>query len=383
MANQSGGGSGDQKKKSPGINDMILGGMRSRSGTETTKWINNLTSENMEEMVQSAVEPTVEPVQNALPAQFAHPSISQTQVKWVDKLFDLFQQYEVEFNRAVTDPNLRIEIERPVITADLISKMQGSDHYHYSGRLHTRFWSLAIRGNLSNIEGYIIPSDHYIGFESNVSAYVQFFQFVPVWDGELKWSFEKGAFSIAQLPPIAKQIFGQLVRVGRGESEPDERFGASVGARQGYPAGGHKIPELADTNNQTEHLARHSSVFGDEDPLASSSPQEFPHAQSTQHATATPSRAVSAPAPAPAQAPASQPAAPASGDVDLNSAFDQLTVAMGKELERLSRAGAKAFESHDFALVEKLVKRTAKFKGMHDQMLSTIQQWKRELDSDQ
>jgi hypothetical protein len=72
-----------------------------------------------------------------------------------------------------------------------------------------------------------------------------------------------------------------------------------------------------------------------------------------------------------------------SEDVDLNSAFDQLISAMGRELENLSRAGAKAFENHEFTAVERLMKRTAKFKSMHDQMLATVQQWKRDLDSEQ
>jgi hypothetical protein len=385
MANQSGGGD-DKKKKGPAFNEMILGGMRSRSGTETTKWINNLTSENMEEIAQAEVEATS--VQNALPAQFAHPSISQTQVKWVDKLFDLFQQYEVEFNRAVNDPDLRIESERPVITPDLISKMQGSDHHHYIGRLHTKSWSLAVIGNLSRISGYIIPSDHYIGFQNNIASYTQFFEFVPVWDGELKWSFERGAVSISQLPAIAKQIFGQLVRVAKGEAEASERFGAApTPARQAQLASsqGTKISELAQTNNQSDSLGRHSSVFDDNEPLTHS-PHGFASAEPPAH------RQSSALAPA-ASNPTDAASLPrqvqarnvpnSSEDVDLNSAFDQLISAMGRELENLSRAGAKAFENHEFTAVERLMKRTAKFKSMHDQMLATVQQWKRDLDSEQ
>lgn len=378
MANQSGGGD-DKKKKGAAFNEMILGGMRSRSGTETTKWINNLTSENMEEIAQAEIEATV--AQNALPAQFAHPSISQTQVKWVDKLFDLFQQYEVEFNRAINDPELRIETERAVITPELISKMQGSDHHHYIGRLHTKLWSLAVIGNLSRISGYIIPSDHYIGFQNNVAAYTQFFEFVPVWDGELKWSFEKGAVSNAQLPAVAKQIFGQLVRVARGEAESSERFGSTSAshspARQAQVYGAGKNAELSQTNNQTELLARHSSVFDEGGELTGPSAGFGASPPSSEQASPA---ALESPAPARAMSFASKSS---SEEIDLNAAFDQLTVAMGKELENLSKAGAKAFESHDFATVERLVKRTAKFKSMYDQMLSTIQQWKHDLDSDQ
>jgi len=231
MANNQSGGSGgsggEQKKKPPGIQNMILGSMKSRSGKETTAWINNLTSEGMQEIEDAGVSPTPT-ASTGLPAQFAHPSIAQTQVKWVDKLFDLLQQYEVEFNRAIQVPDLRVTTERAVITPDLFARLQSNDQYHYSGRLHTRFWTLAVRGNLSHVEAFIIPSDHYIGFENNIANYTQFFEFIPVWDGELKWSFAKGCIGFGQLPSMSKLIFGQLIKVAKGDADSEETFSYGI-----------------------------------------------------------------------------------------------------------------------------------------------------------
>ncbi len=136
MANQSG---GDQnKKKGQGINDMILSGIKSRSGKDTSKWINNLTSESIEDAVEAAAHSTAAqaaPDSNPAPSAIV---MAQNHVKWVDKLFDYFQQYQVEFNRAIQGSDLSVDSERPIITADLISRMQGNDSIHFSGRMHTR-----------------------------------------------------------------------------------------------------------------------------------------------------------------------------------------------------------------------------------------------------
>lgn len=415
--NQSGGSGGEPKKKGPGINDMILGNIKSRSGSETTKWINNLTDEGMEEIEAAAVSQTPSV---ALPAQFSHPSIAQTQVKWVDKLFDLFQQYEVEFNRAVQTPELRVGTERASITPELLAKMQSSDHYHYSGRLHTRYLTLVVRGNFSHIEGYIIPSDHYIGFENNVAAYTQFFEFFPVWDGELKWSYDTVNISLGQLPAVAKQLFGHLIKVAKGEVDESERFGFGKPAQPSLPPkpmgepfpATSAVPEMPRSAAPPDYLLNHGGVFEDDKgSLATEAPRpqqstsgrmrratsqnQAPASTQASPAAATPAQAlpstpVSTKSSASSQNPAASPAlTPSSGtvpppdkgagagDLSMTAACDLLAQSIDKELDNLSKAGAKAFESHDFSLVESLMKRTAKLKSMREQMIKTIDEWKR------
>lgn len=389
MANQSGGGSGsggDQKKKAPAFNEMILGNMKSRSGKETSKWISGLTNENMDDIIASVQEESAP--QTALPAQFSHPSIAQTQVKWVDKLFDLFQQYEVDFNRAIPGPDLKVETERAVITPDLIQKMQGSDHYHYSGRLHTRYFTLAIRGNLSSISGYVIPSDHYIGFESNSDAYTRFFEFIPVWDGELKWSIEKSVINFAQLPGIAKLLFGHLIKVAKGEADQQDRFSLS-----GKPAAGPKpmaesssFPAALNGNSSTDRLLQHGGVFDDDDTTLPNSSAvgdwkaSAPPRQEKASAPPPPERKSESPPQEQPPVPGSTTGSAVAPELTIAQACDLLGRSIGKELDSLSHAGAKAFENHDFQEVERLMKRTAKLKEMRDKMLATITEWKRALD---
>lgn len=372
MANQSGGGSGGDPKKKGQFNEMILGNIKPRAGRETTKWLNDLTEDDGED------EPPMQEIKQGsgaspapLPAQFAHPSISQTQVKWVDKLFDLFQQYEVEYNRAVGDAKLRVETERASITPESIGKMQGSDHYHYSGRLIMRKWTLVIRGNLSHIEGYIIPSDHFIGFENNINSYIKYFEFFPVWDGELKWSFPQAAFGIGQLPSVAKQIFGQLIKVSKGEAKENDVFGLG-GTKQSLPPkpmGEDSFAKLKE-GGASDFLIRHAGVFEDDKPTQAETPKDS-STKETQKLTRAQQSTTS-------KTKLSKTMANAAGlEIGLPAACEILGRAVDKELENLSKEGSKAFENHEFARVESLMKKTAKMKEMRDQILDAIKEWNR------
>jgi hypothetical protein len=407
-SNESGtsGSSGSKKeKKGSGINDMILGSLKSRSGRETTAWISNLTNEGMQE-IEDATKTQNSPT--ALPAQFAHPSIAQTQVKWVDKLFDLLQQYEVEFNRAINDPDLRVNADRAVITPDLIAKLQSNDQHHYKGRLHTCSWTLAIRGNLSHIEAYMIPSDRYLGYENILGDFTQLFEFVPVWDGELKWKFRYGTIGFGQLPPMAKVIFGHLIKVSKGDIDsqdpfnyginlpPPEEKSAGPPPPAGTTLGGGKSPE-------SDYLLGHGAVFEDDRPVksaefpqkdnqperqdraageaaderrssgfddASEDPDALPDLRGEQESTASGN----------ASPAAVQTAMP--DRIGMFAACDILLKSVEVELAGLSREGAKAFEEHDFIAVERLVKRSSKLKGMRDKIFATIEEWKKELSED-
>lgn len=434
MSNQSG---GDPNKKKGQFSEMILGNIKPRTGKETTKWLSDLTQDDNDEIPDEPVEvmrkpagPTSSPA--PLPAQFAHPSISQTQVKWVDRLFDLFQQYEAEYNRQISDPKLRIETDRASITPELISKMQGSDHFHYTGRLSMRSWTLMIRGNLSHIEGYVIPSDHLIGFENNVNAYTRFFEFFPVWDGELKWSMDpNNSFGMGQLPTVAKQIFGHLIKVSKGDASEEDvfGFGSSKPGLPPKPMGDDQFAHLKP--NSSDYLKNHTGIFEDDKPIQTldsaqktaavnpeSTPTQPPKSaqqmsraqQSTTgrnripKATAAAAAAASAASAAnaannantavsaemEATLSASEAAVSASSgsgeasnaqkhviEPDLNSALDFLGRAITRELERLSKEGAKAFENHDFAQVEKLMKKTSKVKAMREQILEQMSEWKK------
>lgn len=359
---------GDQKKKrAPDFNDMILGNLKSRSGKDTNKWINDITSDNEEEIVQASAAQAA-PVQES---RSLGPAEWQVHLKWVDKLFDLFQQYEVEFNRVVPSPELVMATERVIISPELYSRMQGNEQLRFSGRLHTRYWTLLILGNLQYLEGYIIPSDHFIGFEANQSKYSQFFYATPVLDQELFWKCEGGAITQSLLPAFAKQLFGQLVKVAKGEASEEERFqfGTSKGKKADKsPVTGPAAPMLS-----------HGNVFDDGPLLKSeySSGFEERNAAALNLNTANPGLNTSS------FASVERSAMPTSGDaLDLMQALEQLKLAVDKELQALAKEGARAFEAHDLMQAERSLKKTSKVKELKEQIFGAVERWKNSSEQD-
>lgn len=353
MGNNQSGGSGNAPKKKTAFNEIILGGLKSRSGKETSRWINDLTSDGVADLVVGASEP--EP---SLPPQGSTPINSI--VHFVDRLFDLFQQYEVEFNRKISSAELAMETERPVISSELLTRMQGNDRLHFSGRIHIHGWSLLVRGNLQGIEGYILPSDHLIAFSGNESAYVRFFQSTPVSENkELKWSFNGVSITSETLPSLAKQLFGSLVQVSRGEASENTPF------------------VFRDKQSLTENALQTpstSNVFEDDGGHSlQQSEQSQPSPQPARRSTTTVAPDKEEPE---MENKASVLVNTVGVGTDLTRACDVLAEAIENELASLTRAGAQAFEKHDLSGVENALIKTKKLKSMRDQMLATIEEWK-------
>lgn len=380
---------GDQKKKgAPAFNDMILGNLKSRSGRDTTKWLNNLSNEGEDEIVKAS---DVEPAGTAPEAAYG-PAAFQSHLKWIDKLFDLFQQYEVEFNRVVTSPELAVNTERPSITPELVARMQGNESISFNGRMHTRYWTLIILGNLSSLEGYIIPSDHFIGFESNQSNYTQFFFLRASWSGELKWNCEGAEINQGLLPAFAKQVFGQLVKVAKGEASEEDRFQFGSTKKKAKQVDGAQPPSsflnhgnvfddgaFLQTNQPDEQTKTAATAQTNNQSASKSSTKqnEFPHPKPHQSIEA-PVVAVSTDATKQAQPPQQT----TSSSNDIVHACNVLQAAVDAKLTRLSKDGASAFEAHNFELAEKLLKKTAQVKAVREQIVQTLEQWKELLLSD-
>lgn len=360
---------GDQKKKrAPDFNDMILGNLKSRSGKDTNKWINDITSDNEDEIVQASTAQAA-PVQEF---RSLGPAEWQAHLKWVDKLFDLFQQYEVEFNRVVPSPELAMATERVIISPELYSRMQGNEQLRFSGRLHTRYWTLLILGNLQYLEGYIIPSDHFIGFEANQSKYTQFFYATPVLEQELYWKCEGGAITQALLPSFAKQLFGQLVKVAKGEASEEERF--QFGASKGKKAD--KSPVSAPASP----MLSHGNVFDDGPLLKSEFSSGFEERSPVSLNSSTVSSAPNTNATASSF---ERSALLTNGDApDLMQALEQLKLAVDNELQALAKEGAKAFEAHDLLQAERCLKKTSKVKELKEQIFGAVERWKNSVEQE-
>ncbi len=409
MANQGGKG-GDPKKKGAGnFNEMILGGLKSRAGKETTRWVKGIT-QDAEELVLGAVEK-----RDAGPAP-------TSPLAWIDKLFDLFQQYEVELNRVTSDqPELRLGSDRPVFTQDLLVRLQNNPDAEFRGRVFTRDWTLAITGNFDRTEGHIIPSQHFIAFTANESNFSKYFEIRPVSEGDtMKWTCDGGIISWDRLPVFAKQVVGGLIHVAREETSEHDPFifnPEGLEAIRLTKAAEPEIPAeftLSPFQDQGPALASDSPVSerprtsetirpqslkaeqgGNMESMIESVRQEairesnYVRESESKPANSQNKSAERAPEKRSAgehqlQAPtAQQPkhAAIASeeavgAETSLSAACDLLAAALDRQLGVLSRAGAKAFETHDFAAVERTLRKSTKMKQLRDEIHSTIAEWK-------
>ena len=382
-----------KKKNADAFNDMILGNLKSRSGKDTTKWLNNLSNDDDDDGGVGAVAAPEAKAQQAQPAYSM--AAAQQHIKWVDKLFDLLQQYESEFNRVAPSPELTVTTERPVVTPDLMSRMRGNDTLHFHGRLYTRYWTLIIVGNLYYLEGFIVPSDHYIGFEANHAKYTQFFEVNANWNGELSWDCDSTMINQGLLPAFAKQLFGQIIKVAKGEASDEERF--QLG------------PSKKKTKNQIEGEApatlNHGNVFDDGAFLTnpqtpsnvttnapksgsqtgSQQRKEFPSGK-----TIPPQESDYLVGPEPtrekktsAKAPTDQSSAQTNlSNLSAAEACDVLEAALDRQLSLIAKAGASAFESHNFSEVEKMLKKTAQMKEFKEQVTKSLTEWKRILNEE-
>lgn len=383
MANQSGGGGkgGDPKKKqgAGNFNEMILGGLKSRAGKETVRWVKGLATE-AEDLVMASVEKRDEG-----PAP-------QSPIAWVDKLFDLFQQYEVELNRVTGDqPELRLGTERPVFTESLLVRLQNNPSAEFTGRVHTREWTLAITGNIERIEGHIVPSAHLIAFSANESNFTRYFEVRPVnTDEGLAWTCEGGLVTWDRLHIFAKQIIGGLFHVSRGEGSENDPFIFNPEGLEAVKLSRKGEPEVT-------HPLFGGGGYQDRGPLLASDLDNLDQAETIMPKSNKVAQSPSTPAPRQAEvsdfrrttdsaphgvAPSSCRSSSDGDDNALSSACDLLMNAVDTELQNLSKAGAKAFGDHDFIAVEKTLKKSTRVKSLRDEIMQTVSQWKQRLEED-
>ncbi|MBY0550883.1 MAG: hypothetical protein K2W95_26630 [Candidatus Obscuribacterales bacterium] len=386
MANQSGGGEkgGDPKKKqgAGNFNEMILGGLKSRAGKETVRWVKGLATE-AEDLVMASAEKRDEG-----PAP-------QSPIAWVDKLFDLFQQYEVELNRVTVDqPELRLGTERPVFTESLLVRLQNNPNAEFTGRVHTREWTLAITGNIERVEGHIVPSAHLIAFSANESNFTRYFEVRPInTDQGLAWACEGGLVTWDRMHIFAKQIIGGLFHVSRGEGSENDPFIFN-------PEGLEAIKLSRKGEPEVTHPLFGGGGYLDKGPLLASDLDELDQAETIMPKSKKMEQ--SSPTPASAQRPAqvsdfkqtsdSAPHEVATTSVRcgtsyddenaLSTACDLLISAVDKELQNLSKAGAKAFGDHDFIAVEQTLRKSTRVKSLRDEIMQTVSQWKQRLAED-
>lgn len=420
----------DQKKKAavPHFSDMILGSLKPRTGRETSKWIAGLSDEEGTEAVTEQPEaPPPAPVQ-----QPVKRNSKQDMVHLLDHIFDCFQQYEYDFNRTVVGTDLVVSIDRPQWATEVIRhKFQPSESVQvFRGKISTRQWTLFIRGRKDMVEGWVMPIDKLISFTTDQNAFVRFLLIEGTWKKQnIFWAIDGDEVPWEAARSLAKQLFGALVKIARGEASDSEPFTLrekamvdrsyeKLAAIQMQPEVKYsfnernpdfdgqfttatKLPHVKPvhatsmTSETTRRASESSSkllkaptpqVIPPQPQMAAAAPdvtrqpqQHQQHQQPQQHQrqNVEPQRLRTNSVPD-ARAIAA-PKGSTHSQQEIESIMEALSKVVATELDNLSKAGAEAFSRHDLTEVERAMKKATKVKDLQTEICSQVEVWKARL----
>ena len=240
----------------PEESKAIYSDLSARRGSETGKWLKSLAGD-----APAAAESWQQAHTNAA------DSFEEARV-WIDALFQEFGSLTYGFNDRVVGTDLFVACEK----AQVVETRDDDIWYHpvvktIQGRLATRFWCLYVKGNEEKISIYVFPNELTIAFKA---GQVSDDEAPPFLVAELKniggrnvWAIQGEEASLATLPALAKELFGDLIRVASGKMEGSELFSKNaeqpkfgenlaVGYEQAAPAA--LAPEAVTLNIDATHL---------------------------------------------------------------------------------------------------------------------------------
>lgn len=202
-------------EKSQGVyNDL-----QTRRGAETGRWLKELSNEiphdKSDEVWQQA--------QTTAADTFESVHI------WMDALFQEFAGLTYGFNENAVGGDLFVSTERPTV----FEKRDESLWYkpvskNFQGRLATRFWSLAVKGDEKRIAIFLFPNEMVLGFKTGDYGDDELPPIIVAEpaqiNGRSTWKIQGEEASIAMIGHLAKELFGDLIRVASGKMEQSELF---------------------------------------------------------------------------------------------------------------------------------------------------------------
>jgi hypothetical protein len=201
----------------PEPSQQIYQDLSARRGQETGKWLKGLAGE-----APAAAESWVQAQANAA------DSFEEARV-WIDALFQEFGSLTYGFNDKVVGTDLFVSCEK----AQVVETRDEDIWYHpviksIQGRLATRFWCLYVKGNGEKISIYLFPNELTIGFKAGQLSDDDSPPFLvaehKAVNGRNIWAIQGEEASLATLPALAKELFGDLIRMASGKMDKSELF---------------------------------------------------------------------------------------------------------------------------------------------------------------
>jgi len=201
----------DLKRRILESKQRILSGMKGRyTGEETSRWLTSI-----EENPKSAEE-TITIGGLVDESRLSMPAL-------LDLLFDHLQRYTFELNKVATDPDMKINCERPTNWNEKVEYLTKTRFMR--GHLSTRHWSFIVYAEESKADGYFVPTDFLVGFSpgADFAPYITV-QRMPSAGDDIIWGIEKKILSSVEVPRLARRLITQLVKVCTGEASSDDKF---------------------------------------------------------------------------------------------------------------------------------------------------------------
>lgn len=201
----------DLKRRILESKQRILSGMKGRyTGEETSRWLTSIEEgpSNAEETI--SVGGLVDESRLSMPAL-------------LDLLFDHLQRYSFELNKVATDPDMKINCERPTSWQEKVEYLNKIRYMR--GHLSTRYYTFFVWAEESKADGYFIPTEFMVGFapSADFPPYITVERLRGGGD-DIVWGIDKKVLSSSEVPKLARRLITHLVKVCTGEASSDEKF---------------------------------------------------------------------------------------------------------------------------------------------------------------
>jgi len=178
--------------------------------SETGRWLTNLVTDALEIAAHGDAEQpvTAEDV--------------NVMVKWVAQLFDQFELYKIAFNQKAAGSDLIVG------ASPLNLENFSAANDHFEAHLSTRHWSLAFDASTRKLDVYLIPAKLLLAFTTSRMDETEYKPFITFTarrhSDEYYWLVDKQLITFDMLPELAKELFGDLIKVASGNITEEAFF---------------------------------------------------------------------------------------------------------------------------------------------------------------
>jgi len=208
-----------QIKTEDELKDKILSSVREAfTGEETSRWIVAMQAESVSQADESVATGS------------SDNKLNENMAALVDRFFDNFKRYAFEFNRSLEHRELVVNCERPASMRSQADYTEMGDPIRFCiGHISSRDWALVVQAEENRVRAFIAPIKYLVGFQPDQRDFEPYVDIKLIKDKvgsvrQMVWSIDEQALAFESIPALSRRLFGQLVKVTRGEATNNEKF---------------------------------------------------------------------------------------------------------------------------------------------------------------